>query len=359
MGVSIKQIAEIAGVSRGTVDRALNDRPGIKPEVKQHVLEIADQLGYRSNRAGKLLGLHKAPLTIGIQMPSDGNDFFDAILEGQRKAGEELADFGLKLHWRTMKGFSPEKQLQQIDELIELGAQALAIVPIDHAMISDKLAELDERKIPVVTFNTDIGGAKRLCYVGNDYLRSGSTAAGLLGRLADGRNWRILVLTGSVSMLGHNQRIHGFHSTLKEHYSNVKVIDIFETEDDDVQAYNITREFFAPAAAAGGREQMLPADAVYLTAGGTAGCCRAVIEAGLAGRVKIISFDRTPSMEQFLEDRVITASIEQEPYIQGYLPIKLLFDYLLDNTRPPACSWTRNEIVISENMNQSARFTAW
>src|SRR5690554_4271825 len=225
MGVSIKQIAEIAGVSRGTVDRALNDRPGIKPEVKQHVLEIADRLGYRSNRAGKLLGLHKAPLSIGIQMPSEGNDFFEAILEGQKQAGQEMADFGLNLHWRTMKGFSPGKQLKQIDELIKLGVQALAIVPIDHPMISEKLAELAERNIKVVTFNTDIGGAKRLCYVGNDYLRSGSTAAGLLGRLADGRNWRILVLTGSVSMLGHNQRIHGFHSTLKEHYSNVKVID--------------------------------------------------------------------------------------------------------------------------------------
>jgi LacI family transcriptional regulator len=113
----------------------------------------------------------------------------------------------------------------------------------------------------------------------------------------------------------------------------------------------------SPAAAAGGRSVELPADAIYLTAGGTAGCCKAVIEAGLAGVIKIISFDRTPSMEQYLADRVITASIEQEPYLQGYLPVKMLFDYLLDNTRPPACSWTRNEIVISENMNQSARFT--
>jgi LacI family transcriptional regulator len=357
MGVSIKQIAEIAGVSRGTVDRALNDRPGIKPEVKKHVLEIADSLGYRSNRAGKLLGLHKAPMSIGIQMPSEGNDFFEAITAGQRQAGSELGDFGLRLYWRTMKGFSARRQAQQIDELIEEGVQAIALVPIDHQIIHEKLAELARKNIPVITFNTDIADSDRICYVGNDYLKSGATAAGLLGRLADGREWRVLVLTGSVSMLGHNQRIHGFHSTIKEHYSNIKVVDIFETEDDDDKAYQICREFLSPAAAAGGRSVELPADAIYLTAGGTAGCCKAVIEAGLAGVIKIISFDRTPSMEQYLADRVITASIEQEPYLQGYLPVKMLFDYLLDNTRPPACSWTRNEIVISENMNQSARFT--
>ena len=86
MGISIKQIAEMAGVSRGTVDRALNGRPGIRPEVKAHVLAIAGQLGYRSNRAGKLLGLHKSPLCIGIQMPSEGNDFFEAVKDGQRQA---------------------------------------------------------------------------------------------------------------------------------------------------------------------------------------------------------------------------------------------------------------------------------
>jgi len=73
--VSIKQIADLAGVSRGTVDRALNDRYGIDPDLKARILKIATDLGYRSNRAGKMLSIRKSPLRIGVQMPSIGNDF--------------------------------------------------------------------------------------------------------------------------------------------------------------------------------------------------------------------------------------------------------------------------------------------
>lgn len=46
MGVTIKQIAEIAGVSRGTVDRAINNRGRINSEVAKRILKIADELGY-------------------------------------------------------------------------------------------------------------------------------------------------------------------------------------------------------------------------------------------------------------------------------------------------------------------------
>ncbi len=45
MSVSIREIARLAGVSRGTVDRALNNRPGINPDIKQQILQIADQGG--------------------------------------------------------------------------------------------------------------------------------------------------------------------------------------------------------------------------------------------------------------------------------------------------------------------------
>jgi LacI family transcriptional regulator len=331
----------MAGVSRGTVDRALNDRPGIRPEVKAHVLKIAENLGYRSNRAGKLLGLHKTPICIGIQMPSEGNDFFDAVISGQNQALVELQDFGVSLQRQTMKGFSAQLQARQIDELIASGIQALAIVPIDHKIIHDRLNRLAQKNFPVITFNTDLECVKRLCYVGNDYLRSGATAAGLLGRIADNRQYRVVILTGSVQMLGHNQRIHGFNRVIKSRYPLIEVADIYETEDDDKKAYEITCNVL---------KKYPDINAIYCTAGGVSGCCRALMDADLGGRIKVISFDRTPSMEKYLRNSVITASIEQEPFMQGYLPIKFLFEYLLDGTSVPDRHLTKNEIVISENM---------
>ena len=55
MPVTVKQIAELAGVSRGTVDRALNGRGHVRPEIEKKILAIAKEMGYTPNRAGKAL----------------------------------------------------------------------------------------------------------------------------------------------------------------------------------------------------------------------------------------------------------------------------------------------------------------
>ena len=56
---TIKQIAEKAGVSRGTVDRVLNNRSGVNEETARKVLEIAKLLNYKPNKAGKALAAQK------------------------------------------------------------------------------------------------------------------------------------------------------------------------------------------------------------------------------------------------------------------------------------------------------------
>lgn len=70
MAVTIRQIAVVAGVSRGTVDRVLHNRPGVKPEIAEHVRKISQDLGYEPNRAGKILAARKQPLKIGCFCPA-------------------------------------------------------------------------------------------------------------------------------------------------------------------------------------------------------------------------------------------------------------------------------------------------
>ncbi len=55
----IKDIAELAGVSRGTVDRVLNNRSGVSPQTAEKIKEIAKALDYRPNKAGLALAAQR------------------------------------------------------------------------------------------------------------------------------------------------------------------------------------------------------------------------------------------------------------------------------------------------------------
>ena len=67
----IKEIAEAAKVSIGTVDRALNGRSGISEATRQRVLEVAQQLLYQPNLAARVLSKGRADLRIGVCVPRE------------------------------------------------------------------------------------------------------------------------------------------------------------------------------------------------------------------------------------------------------------------------------------------------
>ena len=174
---TIQEIAEKAGVSRGTVDRALNNRGRINPQVAEKIRQIADELGYvtRSQRKGERPA---EKVRIGVITQLAGASFMLEINRGLREAQAELMQWGIELIVKESMTVNEEEQLKTIDELLAEGIRGLAIMPVDSTAISLKLNEVIEtHKIPVVTFNSDIAGTKRTCFIGMDNRRSGQTAA--------------------------------------------------------------------------------------------------------------------------------------------------------------------------------------
>lgn len=338
--VSIKDIAKMAGVSRGTVDRALNNRLGVNPETAKRVLDIAHKVGYKSNRAARALAALKNPLRIGVLLPSSGNMFFKDVVQGLDDAGKYFKDNGVSLIVREMKGFSPERQMQYLDELLLENIQGLIIAPIDDVRVGYKINECVDAGIPVVTANMDITHTKRMCYVGANYQNSGSIAGGLMSLFAREEPWKIGVFTGSVKVLGHNQRIFGFHSAIKSRNSSIKIIDICEVEDDNQRAYDETMLLLEKEAI----------DGAYISAGGVEGVCKAIEQKGLGGKVMVICHDLTPAAQKYLEKDVICATISQDPYRQGYHPVEILYDYFLDKIMPQEFFYTNNDIITKEKL---------
>lgn len=78
--VSIYTVAEAAGVSYGTVSRALNNRPDVNPATRQRVLEAAQRLGYVPNPIARGLST-KATTAFGIIVPGLADPFFMPIAQ--------------------------------------------------------------------------------------------------------------------------------------------------------------------------------------------------------------------------------------------------------------------------------------
>ena len=82
MAVTLQQIAEAAGVSRGTVDRALNNRGRIRPEVEERIKRIAREMGYQPSRAGRALAMAKRKIRIGVILQYMETPFMQQVLKG-------------------------------------------------------------------------------------------------------------------------------------------------------------------------------------------------------------------------------------------------------------------------------------
>ncbi len=340
MAVTIRQIAELSGVSRGTVDRVLNNRGRVNPETEQLVRKVAKELGYRPNAAGKALAAIKKNYIIGIILSSEGNEFFSDVISGMKQAEKEAAAYGIQVIMKTMKGYDADVQISLMREL-EPFIHILILQPINDDRIVTEIGKLTGQGIRVITINNDIENSDRLCYVGSDYFRSGQTACGCLGLLTRGKA-NVGIATGSVKILGHNQRILGFNSIVEKKYKGFILSDIIETNDDDRQGYEETRKML---------KRYPEINAIYIVAAGAAGVCRAVSESGKQEQMTIVACDSTPAIKELIGKGIIKATIYQQPYLQGYQSIMIAAEFLIHGTLPKQEYIIINsEIKIPENL---------
>ncbi len=336
---TMKEIAELAGVSRGTVDRVLNKRGAVNPKTEEKILEIARALEYKPNRAGIALAAQKRKYRFGIVMFGQNNPFFEDVQQGFNERIRELEEYNCTVLSRTTSDFGVTDQLETIDQLVNEGINALAIAPQNDPRIAEKINELFDAGIPTVTFNTDIEHSKRIAYVGSDYYKCGQTAAGLM-HLMTHDDVHIGIISGSSQILCHTERIAGFEACLQK-FPNMQVADFIENHDDDFASYELTKDML---------QKHPEINAVFFAAGGTYGGCKAILATGRKD-IKIITFDKIESTVEMMNKGVISATICQEPHIQGSLPLKILFDYLTTGELPEKeRHFTKVEIRILENI---------
>ena len=337
---TIKEIAALAGVSRGTVDRVLNDRGAVNPETAEKIRKIAKELDYKPNRAGLVLAAQKKRLKLGVILFSTGNPFFQDVLAGIDEKAEELAGYNCTVITKQIS-FGVEAQLQAVKELLAEEVNGIAMTPYNDEQIRSCINTLYEQGIPVVTLNTDIEDTKRIAYVGSNYTRSGATAAGLLQLMTSG-TVNVGIVTGSSHILCHTERIAGFLKTLEPYADRIHIVDTVEIHDDEVESYEKTTALLS---------EHPEINALFFAAGGVYGGCRGVEALNKKSDLRIIAFDLVPTTRQMLENGTIAATICQQPKLQGSKPLSLLFAYLTTGENPEKeYNYVAVDIRIKENI---------
>ena len=340
MAVTLAEIAALAGVSRGTVDRALNDRGRVDPKVAARVRRIAAERGYRPNRAGRMLARAKNPIRIGVIVQSVETMFMHTVFEEIERASAHFTTTGAEVLVRPLEGIDAQQQLDVIDELLEAGVQGIALSPAEDERIRARIQELSGR-MPVVTFNSDLPDSGRLCYVGVDNFACGRMSAGLMDLLLAGHG-EVLLVAGQENNCSHQQRVDGFHTEAAANFPGLSLLPPQTCGDDQQLAHDIVCRAVQEHPSLRG---------VYVSVNGQLGACDALRELGLQGKVHLICHDLIPANTENVRRGLIDFLIDQDAALQGARPIELLMDYLLAGEKPEtdrilACIDIRNRYNV-------------
>jgi LacI family transcriptional regulator len=334
----IKDIARALGVSIGTVDRALHDRPGINPMTRAKVLKMAQTIGYQPNFAARHLKL-KRKMRISVHLPRQIATFFDAVREGIQEAAKPFQST-IEVQFRTYPRLG-EGDLELFGQTLQDGASGLIVTPGHPADVKPWIRKAARAHIPVVCVSTDAPGTERLAAISADAFTSGAMVAELLAGFA--RNEAsVLIVTGDLSVVDHAEKINGFRSFLESASSPLQVASIIEAHDDPEKARELTREFIAARPDIG---------AVYVSTANSIPVIETLQDAGRLGRIPVITTDLFPALAPLIREGKVLATVYQRPKTQGRIAFQALYQFLVQGTCPPLRLRLPPHIVLRSNLD--------
>jgi LacI family transcriptional regulator len=322
MHVTLKQIADRAGVHRSTVDKVLHGREGVSDSVRLRIQQIIDELGYQPNVIGKALAQQKRPTVLAVLLLQV--DALEEIRAGVEWALEEIRPYGVRVEYHISNDHDSDAQVRILDHLQEASVDGILIMPVRDEAVICRIDRLFEQDIPVVTVNTDLPGSRRACFVGQDSVRAGRVAGALMTEILGGQG-TIALITSSASMLCSVDRQQGFEAYLLENSPGLQIEATVETFEEAITAYQETLSLIQSRPNLRG---------LFVTCGNASEVCRAVRDAGLAGQLKIICFDLYPVLLPLVRDKTITFTIGQSLVAQGQQGLKHLFGLIFQQKVP-------------------------
>lgn len=312
MRATIKSIAELAGISKSTVDRALKNQPGVHPETREKVLRIAEECGYRKNTTAAALQRQNSLVHIAVVLR--WRPFEKQMQEGMLAARDHLYDMGVRLRFFDMVRGDYREQCEILQRLKEEDIQGVIVKPADHPKVNSAINELEESGISVVSLSTDVPYSKRSHFIGPDYYQAGRIAGDLMYTMLRGTG-NVIVFQESTLFQAFTERKRGFEAILRERNSKIAIKVIECVGEGHAKNYQLALDTF---------ERHPNIDGVFCTGMSYILIAQAMLDCDMTN-LRLIGYDIYEDTPTLFEQGAIDFVITQNPFREGYEAVNLLY----------------------------------
>jgi simple sugar transport system substrate-binding protein len=256
-------------------------------------------------------GLRIASARIAVVSHGQASDSFWAIVKkGVFDAGRRE---GVAVSYRAPETYDIARMRALIDEAISARLDGLVVSLPDVDGLAPAIRRAERAGIPVVSINSGSDRFRELgilAHVGQPEYRAGLEAGARMAR-AGARD--LLCVNQEVGNAGLDARCRGIAAAMRRVHGQMRELGV------DLQNPGQSQRRIAQAVTAGQIDGI-----VTLGPGGAAPALAAIGASGMRSRVRLATFDLSPEVLQAVRAKRMLFAVDQQPYLQGYLPITLL-----------------------------------
>lgn len=297
---TVHDIAKEAGVSLATVDRVLNQRPGVRTATVERVQAAVDKLGYVRDLYAANLARQRM-YRLAFVLPTGQSQFLAGLEAAIGEAVRGLRVDRVDLQIVRVPVDDPVAARSAFARLIRQGVDGVAVMANETPMVRDMIARLKDNGVAVVAIVTDQPETQRDHFVGINNVAAGQTAGVLMGRFLSGRTGSILVVVNSTQARDMVERRLGFDDVVNARFPALSALPSLEGHDNHDETYQLVIKALKV------HEDII---GVYSVGAGLRGVTRAVEELGRSDLV-IVGHELTEHARTALENGVVDVIITQ------------------------------------------------
>lgn len=344
--ITIRDIAEKAGVSVGTVDRVLHNRPNVSPKALVKVQKAIEEMNYEPNMYASALA-HNKEYHFYCLMPKHVSEaYWEEVEEGQLYACEVRRDFNVHAHMLYYKRKDDKTFKEGYETILQSNPDGVVVVPAKLEATRKFTDQLHERNIPFIMLDSYMPDLRPLAFYGQDSFASGYFAAKLLMLLAN-KEKSIMLMKQTVDGVHvaskqQDNREVGFRHYMKDHYPNIQVLEMDLPYECPRKEYTqIMKTFFAAH----------PEIHHCVTLNSKAHLVGDFLLKNNLRNVQIMGYDMVEKNANCLRQGSISFLIAQHGYMQGYYSIDALTRAIVLKKNVDPVNYMPIEVIFKENVD--------